>query len=120
MQTTEQATKSDVEKLKVEFDNFMVYVQKYIEENLNVLSRTVVAEYRSVEDKMDAVEWTVRYADYISNDEIQKFYLVYRDIYASMDKSVRNGYIKANHLNDSILYVCDQLARESNKLDHQF
>jgi hypothetical protein len=68
-------------------------VQKYIEEHLNVLQRVVKAEYQSIEVKMDTIEWASRYVDFISNDEIQKFYLVFRELYASPDASIRNAYI---------------------------
>jgi len=64
------ANQKEFDRLRSDFDNFVVYVQKYIEEHLNVLQRIVRAEYRSVEEKMDTIEWAVRYADFISNDEI--------------------------------------------------
>lgn len=97
------------ERLRSDFDNFVIYVQKFIEEHLNVLARCVRADYKSIEEKMDTVEWAVRNADFISNDEIQKFFLVFRELYASPDPQLRNSYIQADHLNDSILTVIEVL-----------
>ncbi|CDW86935.1 UNKNOWN [Stylonychia lemnae] len=111
---------SGIERLRSDFDNFVIYVQKFIEEHLNVLARIVRAEYKTIEDKMDTIEWAVRNADFISNDEIQKFFLVFRELYASPDPQLRNSYIQANHLNDSILTVIDVLDKEFSKLEFQF
>eukprot|EP00347_Sterkiella_histriomuscorum_P008751 403343892 len=108
------------ERLRSDFDNFVIYVQKFIEEHLNILARIVRADYKTIEDKMDTIEWAVRNADFISNDEIQKFFLVFRELYASPDPELRNSYIQANHQNDSILTIIDILQRDFNKLDFQF
>ena len=81
------------ERLRSDFDNFVIYVQKFIEEHLNILARIVRADYKTIEDKMDTIEWAVRNADFISNDEIQKFFLVFRELYASPDPELRNSYI---------------------------
>ena len=42
---------------------------------------------------MDTVEWAIRNSDFVSNDEVQKFFLVFRELYANPDPTVRNGYI---------------------------
>jgi hypothetical protein len=70
---------------------------------LNALARTAKSSYKTIEDKMETIEWAIRNVEFISNDEIQKFFLVFRDLYASPDAAIRNSYIQANHLNDSIL-----------------
>ena len=82
-----------MEKLRIDFDNFVIYVQRFIEEHLNWNGKIVRSSYKEIEDKMDTVEWAIRNSDFVSNDEVQKFFLVFRELYANPDPTVRNGYI---------------------------
>ena len=83
-----------------------------------MLQRIVKAEYYPIEVKMETIEWACRYVDFMSNDEVQKFFLVFRELYANSDAGIRNGYIQANHSNDSILVIVEFLSREFNKYDY--
>lgn len=42
---------------------------------------------------METLDWAVRFSDYLSNDELQKFFLSFRELYANPDTNIRNLYI---------------------------
>ena len=94
-----------VTKVKVELDNFVVYIQRYIETQLNWMSRVAKMPSRSFEEKMETIEWAVRHAEFISSDEQQKFLTSFRELYTSNDLNTRNSFIKATHASDTVLFM---------------
>jgi len=73
--------------------------------------------YRPIEDKLETIEWSLRHTEFISSEEHQKFLVSFRDIYSNADINVRNLYIQANHMNDSVVYANTMLDQEIGKLD---
>ena len=59
--------------------------------------------YRTLEERLEILEWVVRFSEYVSAEEQQRFMQTYRDLYTSTDLNSRNVYIKADHLNDTVL-----------------
>ena len=108
-----------INKVKADLDNFVVYIQRFIETQLNWQARIARLPYKQIEDKLETIEWSLRHAEFISSEEHQKFLISFRDIYSSSDVNVRNLYITANHLNDSVVYANTMLDQEIGKLDFQ-
>jgi hypothetical protein len=79
--------------VKREFDNFVIYVQKYIDETLRTRNITVKSRTKPIEAKMETLDWAVRFSDFISSEELQKFFFGFRELYANPDPNVRNLYI---------------------------
>lgn len=65
------------------------------------------------------LEWAVRFSEYVGAEEQQKFMTIFRELYTSTDLNLRNAYIQANHLNDTVVYVTDMIDKEFSKIDYQ-
>lgn len=72
--------------------------------------------YRTMEEKMEALEWVVRFCEYLSMEEQTRFMNIYREMYQHPDLATRDLYIKAPHLNESVLYVLETLNQEFTRL----
>ena len=73
--------------------------------------------YKTIEDRFETIEWTVRASEFLSFDEQQKFMVSFRELWASHDLSVRQQFIQANHENDSILFISEILEKEYARLE---
>ena len=69
--------------MKSELDNFVVYVQRYIETQLHWMTRVSKFTYKTLEEKLETIEWSLRNTEFISSEEHQKFLISFRDLYAS-------------------------------------
>jgi hypothetical protein len=81
-------------------------------------ARQIRMPYKTIEEKLEILEWSVRFSEYINSEEHQKFMTVYRELYTTMDLGVRNAYIQANHLNDTVLYISEMIDKEFSKIDY--
>lgn len=71
--------------MKKDFDEFVIYMQKFIDENMKTKSILVKAESKAIENKMDALDWAVRFSEFISSQELQQFFFYFRELYAHPD-----------------------------------
>lgn len=108
-----------MKKLRYEFDHFVVYLQRYIEVQLQWTARLARLPYKSNEDRMEKIEWCVRNSEFISTEEVQKFLQSFREIYQSMNSPLRQDYISTSHDNDSIVFIVETLDKEMTKMEHQ-
>ncbi len=97
----------------------MIYFQRLMENVLLWKARQIKMPYRTLEERLEMLEWGVRFSEYVSSDEQQKFMLVYRELYGSTDPNIRNSYIQAQHLNDSVIYITEMIDKEFTRLDYQ-
>jgi hypothetical protein len=81
-------------------------------------ARQVRMPYRTLEERLEMLEWVVRFSEFVSSDEQQKFMLVYRELYGSADPNIRNSYIQAEHLNDTVIYITEMIDKEFTRIDY--
>ncbi len=67
--------KAELNKMRAEIDNFVVYMQRYIETQLLWVSRQCKMPYKTLEDRYEAMEWVIRVTEFVSSEEQQKFLL---------------------------------------------
>ena len=82
-------------------------------------ARILRLPYKTIEDKFEMLEWAIRFSEYVGNDEHQKFMSFFRELYTTTDLNLRNAYIQATHLNDTVVYVTDIIDKEFSKIDYQ-
>ena len=78
-------------------------MQRFIDENLRTRNILIKSESKPIESKMDALDWVVRFSEFISSEELQKFFFYFREIYANPEAQVRNNYIQAEHRNTDVV-----------------
>ena len=64
------------------------------------------------------IEWIVRFSEFVSSEEQLKFIQIYRESYGSADLNIRNSFIQAAHLNDSVVYITETVDKEFTRLDY--
>jgi hypothetical protein len=53
-------------------------------------------------DKINAMDWLTRYAEFVTPDQISNVIVAFKDIYSGPDTAVRDAYINHRHNSEAI------------------
>ena len=115
--TTQSSLAPEFLNLKTEFDYFVVYVQHYIETQVQWKARQTKMIHKSLEERLEEVEWMVRNSEFISGDEQNKFLTTFRELHTTSDVAMRNHFIQSAHNSDAIIQIITILDTEFTKLE---
>ena len=73
--------------------------------------------HKSLEERLEEVEWMVRNSEFISTDEQNKFLTTFRELHTTSDVTMRNQFIQSDHNSDAIIQIIAILDKEFTKLE---
>ena len=100
---------SKLNSLVEEANKLWTFFQKFIDEHSVDRIKIIRSKDNSLTDKINAMDWLARYAEFITPDQISNVVLAYKDIYAGLDSQLRDNYIEHKHYSEAIPTVIQMI-----------
>eukprot|EP00347_Sterkiella_histriomuscorum_P015644 403356242 len=106
---------SKLNSLVEEANKLWTFFQKFIDEHSVDRIKIIRSRDNSLTDKINAMDWLARYAEFVTPDQISNVVMAFKDLYSGPDAQLRDSFINHKHNSEAIPTVVQMLRNLRSK-----